>query len=141
MTPGRDAPVTCTGVPIGSEAEVQPLVAVFPPVPEQCAACPMYTLPASKKTKFAVHCAPLVKVCTPGWIAAVAAGAHVGAALASVVSVATAAATSRLEAITTTTSKLWARFIVTVMLLPTSSVETALAADIEGGAYPFRVAS
>ena len=31
-------------------------------------------------TKFAVHWAPSVSVCTPGWIAAVAAGAHVGAA-------------------------------------------------------------
>src|SRR2546429_5713321 len=123
MTPGRDAPVTCTGVPIGSEPDVQAAVAVFPPVPEQCAACPMYTLPASKKMKFAVHCAPFVKACTPGWIAADAAGAHVGSAVASVVSA--AAATSRLEAIATMTSTPRARFIVPVMSLPTSSVEPA----------------
>src|SRR5690349_3645523 len=83
MTPGCDAPVTCTCVPMGSEPEVQPFVAVLPPVPEQWAAWPMYTVfEASKKTKFAVHCAPAVKVWTPGWIGAVAAGAHVGAALA-----------------------------------------------------------
>jgi hypothetical protein len=30
--------------------------------------------------KFAVHCAPPVRVCTPGWIVAVAAGAQAGAA-------------------------------------------------------------
>ena len=37
---------------------------------------------ASKKTKFDVHCAPSVKVITPGWTGAVAAGAQVGAAAA-----------------------------------------------------------
>jgi hypothetical protein len=36
-----------------------------------------------KNTKFAVHWAPAVKVWTPGWMVAVAAGAHVGAAEAS----------------------------------------------------------
>ena len=41
MVPGRDAPVTSTGVPSGSEAESQPSVSVAAPVPEQCAACPM----------------------------------------------------------------------------------------------------
>ncbi len=41
MTPGFDAPVTCTAVPTGNEPDVQPFVAVFPPVPEQCAAWPM----------------------------------------------------------------------------------------------------
>src|SRR3954464_7113676 len=40
----------------------------------------MKTSVPSVKMKFAVHCAPSVTVCTPGWIAAVAAGAHVGAA-------------------------------------------------------------
>ena len=30
--------------------------------------------------KLAVHCAPAVRVWTPGWMAAVAAGAHAGAA-------------------------------------------------------------
>src|SRR4051794_37904372 len=30
--------------------------------------------------KFDVHCEPWVTVCTPGWMAAVLAGAHVGAA-------------------------------------------------------------
>src|SRR5437763_7504562 len=90
MTPGWDAPVTCTCVPMGSEPDVQPFVAVLPPVPEQWAAWPMYTvLEASKKTKFAVHCAPAVKVWTPGWIGAVAAGAQVGAALAEGASAAT----------------------------------------------------
>jgi hypothetical protein len=49
--------------------------------------------PESKYTKFAVHCAPLVSVWTPGWIVAVAAGAHVGAA-AAVNEVAAAVATS-----------------------------------------------
>src|SRR5258706_11765518 len=82
MCPGIDAPPTVTGVPKGSEPDVQPLVAVLPPVPEQCAAWPMYTLVPLVKTKLAVHCAPLVKVCTPGWTAAVAAGAHVGVATA-----------------------------------------------------------
>src|SRR5256886_12935463 len=90
MTPGWDAPVTCTCVPMGSEPDVQPFVAVLPPVPEQWAAWPMSTvLEASEKTKFAVHCAPAVKVWTPGWIGAVAAGAHVGAALAEGASAAT----------------------------------------------------
>jgi len=35
------APFTSTGVPIGSEALVQPFVSVCAPVPEQCAAWPM----------------------------------------------------------------------------------------------------
>src|SRR2546429_1084233 len=90
MTPGWDAPVTCTCVPMGSEPDVQPFVAVLPPVPEEWVAWPMYTvLEASKKTKFAVHCAPAVKVWTPGWIGADAAGAQVGAALAEGASAAT----------------------------------------------------
>src|SRR5260370_22541955 len=83
MAPGCDAPVTCTCVPMGSEPDVQPFVAVLPPVPEQWAAWPMYTVfEASKKMKLAVHCPPAVKVWTPGWIGAVAAGAQAGAALA-----------------------------------------------------------
>src|SRR4051794_37651952 len=83
MVPGRLAPFTVTGVPVGSEPLVQPSVSVEEPVPEQCAACPMYTLFApSKKTKFAVHWAPSVKVWTPGCTAADEAGAHVGAAAA-----------------------------------------------------------
>ncbi len=41
--PGCFAPVTVTGVPSGSEGEVQPSVSLFPPVPEQCAAWPMKT--------------------------------------------------------------------------------------------------
>src|SRR6266540_4244669 len=83
MTPGCDAPPTWTGVPMGSEPESQPFVSVAPPVPEQWAACPMYTVfEASKKTKLAVHWAPAVTVWTPGWIGAVAAGAQVGAAAA-----------------------------------------------------------
>src|SRR6266508_4444042 len=82
MTPGCDAPPTSTGVPMGSEPESQPCVSVAPPVPEQCAAWPMYTFEASKKMKLAVHCAPSVIVWTPGWIGAVAAGAQVGAATA-----------------------------------------------------------
>src|SRR5947208_3161983 len=90
MTPGWDAPVTCTCVPMGSEPDVHPFVAVLPPVPEQWAACPMYTVfEASKKTKLAVHCPPAVIVWTPGWIGAVAAGAQVGAALAEGASAAT----------------------------------------------------
>src|SRR6476661_254252 len=67
-------------VPTGSEGDVQPSVAVLPPVPEQCAAWPMNTSVPLVKTKLAVHCAPSVVVWTPGWIAADAAGAHVGAA-------------------------------------------------------------
>src|SRR4029078_4846173 len=78
--PGCDAPSTVTGVPTGSEAEVHPSVSVLPPVPEQGAAWPMKTSVPSVKTKLAVHCAPSVSVCTPGWIAAVGAGAQVGAA-------------------------------------------------------------
>src|SRR3954463_1481453 len=39
--PGRLAPSMSTGVPTGSEWEVQPLVAVLPSVPEQWAAWPM----------------------------------------------------------------------------------------------------
>ena len=71
MVPGLLAPVTSTGVPTGSEPESQPLVSVLPPVPEQWAAWPMYVFEASVKTKFAVHWAPSVKVCTPGWTVAV----------------------------------------------------------------------
>ena len=63
-----------TGVPSGSEPALQPLVSVAAPVPEQCAAWPMYVLVASLKMKFAVHCAPPVNVCTPGWTGPVAAG-------------------------------------------------------------------
>jgi hypothetical protein len=41
----------------------------------------MYTLfDASVNTKFAVHCPEVVRVWTPGWMGAVAAGAQVGAA-------------------------------------------------------------
>src|SRR6185312_15989569 len=69
-----------TGVPTGSEADVQPSVSVAEPVPEQCAACPRYTFVLSQNTKFAVHWAPSVRTWTPGWIVALAAGAHVGAA-------------------------------------------------------------
>src|SRR5205085_7802042 len=46
--------------------------------------------------KLAVHCAPPVSVCTPGWTAAVAAGAHVGAPWAGAVP-ATPAKTRRAE--------------------------------------------
>ena len=45
QVPGWLAPVTSTGVPVGSDPLVQPSVAVLPPVPEQWAACPMYSLP------------------------------------------------------------------------------------------------
>src|SRR4051812_36064713 len=50
--------------------------------------------------KFAVHCAPSVSSCTPGWMVAVLAGAQVGAALAmlpvaTAVAAATAAAAAR----------------------------------------------
>src|SRR5882724_10395496 len=76
MVPGWLAPLTVTGVPVGSEPEVQPLVAVLPPVPEQCAAWPMYVFVPSLNTKFAVHWAPLVNVWTPGWIVALPAGAQ-----------------------------------------------------------------
>jgi hypothetical protein len=34
------APLTCTGVPMGSDPESQPFVSVAPPVPEQWAAWP-----------------------------------------------------------------------------------------------------
>ena len=79
--PGRVAPSISTGVPTGSEPESQPLVSVAPPVPEQWAAWPRYTLFApSKKTKFEVHCAPSVMVWLPGCIAALSAGAHAGSA-------------------------------------------------------------
>src|SRR5438270_3052960 len=81
MAPGLEAPLTWTAVPTGSEPDEHPSVAVLPPVPEQWAACPTYTLLLeSEKTKLAVHCAPFVNVCTPGWIGALAAGAHVGVA-------------------------------------------------------------
>src|SRR3954453_1582152 len=69
-----------TGVPTGSDCDVQPSVSVDPPVPGQCAAWPRYTVVPLVNTKLAVHWAPSVSVCTPGWIGAVAAGAHVGAA-------------------------------------------------------------
>ena len=39
--PGWVAPSTFTGVPCGSDPASQPLVAVLPSVPEQCAAWPM----------------------------------------------------------------------------------------------------
>src|SRR3954451_22618972 len=42
----------------------------------------MNTSVPSVNTKFDVHWPPSVTVCTPGWMAAVAAGAHVGAAAA-----------------------------------------------------------
>jgi hypothetical protein len=48
MTPGLEAPVTSTCVPTGSVPEVQPSVAVLPPVPEQWAACPMYVFAPSE---------------------------------------------------------------------------------------------
>src|SRR3954465_2096843 len=80
-----------TGVPSGNDCAVQPFVSVAAPVPEQCAAWPRYTSVASAKTKFAVHCAPSVKTCTPGWMVAVAAGAHVGAAEAEAAPIAHAA--------------------------------------------------
>src|SRR5437667_10260009 len=86
MVPGRPAPVTVTAVPSGSDPDVHPLVLVAAPVPEQCAACPMNTSAPATNTKFAVHCAPLVNVCTPGCTAALAAGAQVGAAPADSVS-------------------------------------------------------
>jgi len=54
------APPTSTGVPVGSECATQPLVAVLPSVPEQCAACPMYVLAPSLKMKLAVHWPPSV---------------------------------------------------------------------------------
>src|SRR3954451_13065904 len=92
MVPGWLAPSTSTAVPVGSDPLSQPFVSVLPPVPEQCAAWPMYSVPAlSKKTKLAVHCAPSVTVCTPGWTVADDAGAHVGAPSAVAGSSATAA--------------------------------------------------
>src|SRR3954453_14644679 len=82
MVPGRLAPVTSTCVPSDSDFAKQPLVSVLLPVPEQCAACPMYVFVPSLNTKFAVHWAPLVNVCTPGWTVALPAGAHARAPLA-----------------------------------------------------------
>src|SRR4051812_50105556 len=79
MVPGLPAPLIVTGVPSGSEPESQPLVSVEPPVPEQCAACPMSVSVPLVKTKFAVHWPPSVTVWTPGWIVAVEAGAHADA--------------------------------------------------------------
>src|SRR3954466_10729658 len=79
MVPGLPAPLIVTGVPSGSEPESQPLVSVEPPVPEQCAACPMSVSVPLVKTKFAVHWPPSVTVWTPGWILAVEAGAHADA--------------------------------------------------------------
>src|SRR4029453_9686939 len=57
----------------------------------------MKTLVPSVKMKLAVHCAPSVSVCTPGWTAAVAAGAHVGAAFADDVVTAAPASPSRAQ--------------------------------------------
>lgn len=71
--------MTSTGVPIGREPEVHPLVSVLEPVLEQWAACPRYTFDASWKTKFDVHCAPSVNTWTPGWMVAELAGAHADA--------------------------------------------------------------
>jgi hypothetical protein len=45
--PGFEAPVTSTGVPFGRLWVAQPSVSVWPPVPEQWAAWPMYTAPAA----------------------------------------------------------------------------------------------
>src|SRR2546423_1881225 len=53
------------------------------PVPEQWAAWPTYPVEPFVKMKFDVHWAPWVNVWTPGWMAAVAAGAHADAAGAS----------------------------------------------------------
>ncbi len=58
--------MTSTGVPIGSDALVQPLVSVAAPVPEQWAAWPRYTFEPSWNTKLDVHWAPSVNVITPG---------------------------------------------------------------------------
>src|SRR5205823_12038376 len=77
------APVTSTGVPVGSDWLVQPLVSVAAPVPEEWAAWPRETFEPSSKTKLDVHWAPLVNVITPGWTVADAAGAHAEAAGAS----------------------------------------------------------
>ena len=44
--------------------------AVLPPVPAQCAAWPRFVPAAPLNTKFAVHCAPSVKVWMPGRMAA-----------------------------------------------------------------------
>src|SRR3954468_16099899 len=79
MVPGLVAPSTVTAVPSGSEPESQPLVSVAAPVPEQCAAWPRYVAAPSVKTKFEVHWAPCVSVCTPGCTGAVAAGAQADA--------------------------------------------------------------
>src|ERR1700760_443372 len=95
MVAGRPAPVTCTGGASGGDALLQPFVSVLPPVPEQCAAWPMYVSAPSVKMKFAVHWAPSVNVCTPGWIVAVAAGAQADAADGAMASAATAAAAAR----------------------------------------------
>jgi hypothetical protein len=48
MIAGWLAPVTSTAVPTGSVPDEQPSVAVFPPVPEQCAAWPTYVLVPSE---------------------------------------------------------------------------------------------
>src|ERR1700760_1319049 len=95
MVAGRPAPVTCTGGASGGDALLQPFVSVLPPVPEQCAAWPMYVSAPSVKMKFAVHWAPSVNVWTPGWIVAVAAGAQADAAEGAMASAATAAAAAR----------------------------------------------
>src|SRR3954453_12320353 len=65
-----------TGVPLGSDCALQPLVSVLPPVPEQWAAWPRYVVDPSLKTKLAGHWAPSVNVWRPGWTLADAAGAH-----------------------------------------------------------------
>ena len=73
-------PPTSTLVPSGSDADEQPSVSVSAPVPEQCAAWPMYTVLPLRNTKFAVHCAPSVISWTPGWMVALPTAAHLGAA-------------------------------------------------------------
>ena len=91
------APVTSTFVPIGSDWLVHPSVSVAAPVPEQWAAWPTYTVEPLVKMKFDVHWAPSVNVCTPGWMAAVAAGAHADAAGASTSAASRGARDAQLE--------------------------------------------
>src|SRR3954454_25280270 len=76
---------------MGSDPEVQPLVSVLPPVPEQWAAWPMKVSEPWVKMKWAVHWAAAVKVCTPGWMGADAAGAPASAAEAGMTKEANAA--------------------------------------------------
>src|SRR3954470_4848169 len=101
MVPGRLAPVTSTCVPSGSDFAEQPFVSVLLPVPEQCAACPMYVFVPSLNTKFAVHWAPLVNVWTPGWMVALSAGAQARAppAVANSATRATASVAARLRGV------------------------------------------